>query len=170
MSAIVGIAAGRRRHSREDRHLYSRQHPGTLARGEARRQQPVIDLACDCEAVESRWRQEEACVVREAVGRGVDIALRRGDDAVVIPRYPLHLGGVGIEQALLRVSHIRLKRSQSLVDVKIDFIGETTGDAALAKLALRIDIAVEIIWEAAGERQFVKWVDPVGAEIVELPV
>jgi hypothetical protein len=61
-------------------------------------------------------------VVGKAVDRRVDIALGRGDDAIVIPRYPLHLGGVGIEQPLLKVSHIRLKRSRSLVDVEIDFI------------------------------------------------
>jgi hypothetical protein len=118
---------------------------------------------------------------------------------------------------LLKVSHIRLKRSRSLVDIEIDFLGETTGDAALAKLALRIDVAgelvgiawqvrviaddlrlllfatrsraendrlqladlailervgrlPEIIREAAGQRQFVKRVDPVRSQIVELPV
>jgi hypothetical protein len=84
-------------------------------------------------------------VVGKAVDRRVDIALRRGDDAIVIPRYPLHLGGVGIEQPLLKVSHIRLKRSRSLVDVEIDFIGEAARDTALAKLALRIDVAVELV-------------------------
>jgi len=46
---------------------------------------------------------------------------------------------------LLKVSHIRLKRSRSLVDVEIDFIGEAARDTALAKLALRIDVAVELV-------------------------
>ena len=118
---------------------------------------------------------------------------------------------------MLKVSYIRLKRNRTLVDIEIDFIGETTGDAALAKLALRIDVAVELVriaWQvrviaddlrlllfaarpragndrleladlavlerlgrlseivrkAAGERQFVKRVDPVRSQIVELPV
>ena len=85
-------------------------------------------------------------------GRRVDIALRRRDDAIVIPRYPLHLGGVGIEQPLLKVSHIRLKRSRSPIDVEIDFIGEAAWDTALAKLALRIDVAVELVRIAGSVR------------------
>src|SRR6516162_6298090 len=42
---------------------FSRQNPSALARGEARRQQPIIDLPGYSETVEDRWRQEEACVV-----------------------------------------------------------------------------------------------------------
>jgi hypothetical protein len=35
--------------------------------------------------------------------------LRGGDDAVVIPRHAFHLGGVGIEQTLLKVPDLRLE-------------------------------------------------------------
>src|SRR5207244_4071924 len=50
-----------------------------------------------------------------------------------------------IEKALLEISYIRFERSPPFVDVQIDFIGQATGDAALAEFALRIDVAVKLV-------------------------
>src|ERR1700732_4452578 len=82
--AVVAVAPGRCVHRRTDRHPNARQDPGTLARGKARRQESVIDFPSYCEAVEHRRREEQPLIVREAVRRGVDIALRGGDDTLVI--------------------------------------------------------------------------------------
>src|SRR3984893_15101962 len=199
--------------------LYPRQHPGALTRGEARRQQPVIDLPRYGEAVERRWRQVEARVVREAGGGVGDVPLRGGNDPVVISRRPLYLGGIGIEQPLLKVVDLWLERCAALIDIEINLVGEAAGDAALTKFALGVETVIcvelvriarqvgvvtdrlgfvlfaartrawnnrlqladlallegvgrlpEIVCEAAGERQFVKRMDPVRALIVEFPI
>src|SRR4029077_3558382 len=77
--------------------------------------------------------------------RGVDVALRGGDDSVVIPRHAFYFGGIGIEQPLLNVSYIRLQRGPLLVDVEIDLVGEAARNAALAEFALRIDVAIKLV-------------------------
>lgn len=56
----------------------------------------AIDLTCDGEAIECGWRQIQSLIVREAVGRGVDIAFHGRDDAVVVGVHAGNLGSIGI--------------------------------------------------------------------------
>src|SRR6185436_5159050 len=65
-SAVVAVATDRRRHRRLHGDLRSAEHPGALARREARRQHAIVDLTRDGEAVERRRWQEQALVVLEA--------------------------------------------------------------------------------------------------------
>jgi hypothetical protein len=55
---VVAVAPGRCGHRGIDWHSNAGQDPRSLARGKARRQQPVVDLPRYREAIEHRWRQE----------------------------------------------------------------------------------------------------------------
>src|SRR5215813_10069854 len=215
--AIVGVAPGRGIHWGADRHPNACQNPRTLTRGEARRQQSVIDFARHGKAVEHRWRQEKPGIVFKTIRRGVNVAFRGGDDAVAVLVDARDFGGVGIEQPSLKLSDVRLERSPPLVDIEINLVREAARNTALAEFPLRVDVGVkfvgiarkvrvvtdvlwlvrytprsragndrlqlpdlavlkrvwslpEIVWEAPRKGQFIKRVDPVGAEVVELPI
>jgi hypothetical protein len=107
---IIAVAPGRGIDRRIDDHPHTRQNPRTLARGKTRRRQPIVDLPRYREAVEHRCRQEETGIVREAVRRGVDIALRGRDDAIAVLVYACDFSGVSIEQPSLKVLDLRFER------------------------------------------------------------
>src|SRR6201993_4273744 len=144
LSAIVGVASGRRIHRGINRHLYSQQHPRPLAWSKARRQNAVIDFARYSETVEHCWWQVQPRVIRGAVRGGVDIPLQGGDDTVVVAGHPSHFCGVGIEQPLLKVSHLRFERSRPLVDIEKYLVCEPARHATLAEFALGIKTVVRV--------------------------
>src|SRR5438876_564637 len=100
--AVVSVAPGGGRDRWAHGYACAGQNPGALAGGEARRQQPVVDLPRHGDAVECSCRDEQAGVVREAVRCRVDVAFD------------------GIVSAV--------ERRRSLIDIQEDFIGETAGD------------------------------------------
>src|SRR5207245_9542771 len=121
------------------------QNPGALAGCEARRQQPVVDLARYSEAVEGGRREEEPGVVLEPVRCRVDVAFDGRDDAVPVLVHSGDLGRVRIAQPALQVRNARFERRRSLIDIQEDFIGETAGDTPLPELPLGIDVAIELV-------------------------
>src|ERR1700730_5124760 len=143
--SIVGVATSGSRHCRG--HLYPEacQDPGSLTRGQARWEQSVVDLACDGEAVKCGWWEKQPRIVRETVRGGIDVALGRRDDAVVIRVHARHFSGIGIEQSPLEILHIGLEGGRSFIDVQIDFVGETARNTALTKFPLRIHSPVKLV-------------------------
>ena len=71
--------------------------------------------------------------------------MRGGDNPFVISGHPPHLGGVSVKQPLLEISDIRLERSQSLVYIEIDLIGEAAWYSALTEFALGIDVGIKLV-------------------------
>src|SRR4029077_13741952 len=63
-----------------------------------------------------------------------------------------HFSGIGVEQSPLEVLHIGLKGGGSLVDVQIDFVGETARNAPLTKLPLCVYGPVKLVGIAGKSR------------------
>src|SRR4029077_8633997 len=87
-------------------------HPGPLARCEAWRQESIVDLARDGEAVELSCRGEEPVVRGPRVGEVFQIDLPRRQDAVTVDAAGVDardLRFVGVEEAL-RKGHAGLER------------------------------------------------------------
>src|SRR2546427_9482352 len=143
--SIVGIAASGSGHRRRDRNAEPCQYPGSLTRGEARCEQSVVDLTRDREAVKCGCWEKQPRVVRKSVRGAIDVALHGRDDAVVIRVHARHFGGIGVEQSPLEILHVGLEGGGSLIDVQIDFVGETARNAALPKLTLRIHGPVKLV-------------------------
>src|SRR5207244_1534470 len=154
--SIVTITAGGSGHRRRDRNAEAWQDPGSLTRGETRREQSVVDLTRHGEAVKCGCGEIQPRIVRETVRGGIDVALRRRDDAVMIRVHARHFSGIGVEQSPLEILHVGLKGGGSLVDVQIDFVGETARNAALTKLALRVHGPVKLVG-IAGKRRIVPY-------------
>jgi hypothetical protein len=70
--------------------------------------------------------------------------LQGGDDTVVVAGRPSHFCGVGIEEPLLKISHLRLERSRPLVDIEKYLVCEPARHATLAEFALGIKPVVRI--------------------------
>src|SRR5262249_34081001 len=101
--------------------------------------------------VEYRRRQEQALIVREAIRRGVDVSFDRRDDTVAVRVDASHFRRVCAEEPLLKVLDVRRKRRAPHVDVEVYLMGEPARDVAKAELALRVDVAVELVritWQA----------------------
>src|SRR5262249_23640679 len=83
-TAIVGVLRPRGADGRRDEDERAALHPGPLAGGEPRRQEPVVDLARDGEAVELRRGDEETVVRQPAIGEVLEVDLARREDAVAL--------------------------------------------------------------------------------------
>ena len=95
--SIVSITAGGSGHRRRDRNAEACQDPGSLARGETRCEQSVVDLTRHGEAVKCGCGEIQPRIVRETVRGGIDVPLWRRDDAVMIGVHACHFSGIGIE-------------------------------------------------------------------------
>src|SRR3989442_4129942 len=84
-------------------------------------------------------------MVREAVGRGIDVAFARGDDSVPILVHPSDFCGVGLEETVCQVPGAWLEGHGPRVHVQQDLVRQSTGNEALAKLALGLNVGIEEI-------------------------
>src|ERR1700686_2733058 len=150
--SIVRITASGSGHRGRDRNADACQNPRSLTRGKARREQTVVDLTRDGKAVKRGCGEKQPRIVREAVRGGIDVALGRRDDAVMIGVHACHFSGIGVEQPPLEIVHIGLKGGGSLVNVQIDFVGETARNATLTKFALRVHGPVKLVRIAGKSR------------------
>src|SRR5882724_4825552 len=149
--SVVAVAARGGPDGRVDQGRGAGEDPRLLAGSETRGEVAVVELARHGEAVVGGRRQEEARVVDETVRRAVDVAFDGRDHAVAVLIDPIHLEGVGVEEAH-RERRRRLERGDPLVDVEVDLAGEAARDEAVAELALRVVVAVELVGVAGEER------------------
>src|ERR1700730_620389 len=119
--SIVRIATCGRGYRESDPNAKPCQDPRSLAGSETGREQAVVDLARDGEAVERSRRQVQPKVVGKAVGGGIRVAFGRRNDPVMVGIHARDLRGVRIVQPPLEILHTRLERGWPQVDVHVDF-------------------------------------------------
>src|SRR5262245_29526432 len=143
---VVRVLWNRSRNRRSHKRNLPAQDVAALERCKPRREQSVVDLSRDREAVErARWKIQ-AAIQLTTVRDTIDVRFSKRNDSISVLIYTADFLREGQEQSLGHIIHVRTKRLHSHEGAQQHLLVQCAWNEAIAKLCLRWIVAFRAVW------------------------